>query len=157
MSIEQEIQAKGLTAPRVTPADIEAEIASEHYFTAADGDAKSMEDAAFQNGALNGAQLRPIPATLELLTICVLILRNGHKAVGINHGPVDPANFDAALGRKYAREDAISKLWEPMGFRLRDKLAASKPQERQDCPHAAPHRYCMTCVADPCPIGLGGK
>ena len=34
--IEQEIQAKGLTAPRVTPADIEANIASEHYFTAAD-------------------------------------------------------------------------------------------------------------------------
>lgn len=35
--IEQEIQAKGLTAPRVTPDDIEANIASEHYFTAADG------------------------------------------------------------------------------------------------------------------------
>ena len=35
--IEQEIQAKGLTAPRVTPADIEANIASEHYFTAAQG------------------------------------------------------------------------------------------------------------------------
>ena len=35
--IEQEIQAKGLTAPRVTPADIEANIVGEHYFTAADG------------------------------------------------------------------------------------------------------------------------
>ena len=35
--IEQDIQAKGLTAPRITPADIEAEIASEHYFTAQDG------------------------------------------------------------------------------------------------------------------------
>jgi hypothetical protein len=33
-TIEKEIQAKGLTAPRVTPADIEANIASEHYFTA---------------------------------------------------------------------------------------------------------------------------
>ena len=37
MSIEQEIHAKGLTAPRITPADIEANIASEHYFTAMDG------------------------------------------------------------------------------------------------------------------------
>jgi Phage protein (N4 Gp49/phage Sf6 gene 66) family len=36
-AIEQEIQAKGLTAPRITPADIEANIASEHFFTAADG------------------------------------------------------------------------------------------------------------------------
>ncbi len=35
--IEQEIQAKGLTAPRITPADIEANIVSAHYFTAADG------------------------------------------------------------------------------------------------------------------------
>lgn len=32
-NIEKEIQAKGLTAPRVTPADIEANIVSEHYFT----------------------------------------------------------------------------------------------------------------------------
>lgn len=36
-TIEQEIQEKGLTAPRVTPADIEANIVSEHYFTARDG------------------------------------------------------------------------------------------------------------------------
>lgn len=36
-AIEQEIQAKGLTAPRVTPADIEVNIVSEYYFTAADG------------------------------------------------------------------------------------------------------------------------
>ena len=35
--IEQEIQAKGLTAARVTPADIEANIASEYYFTADQG------------------------------------------------------------------------------------------------------------------------
>lgn len=40
--IEQEIQAKGLTAPRVTPDDIEANIASEHYFTAAEGDIGSI-------------------------------------------------------------------------------------------------------------------
>lgn len=35
--IEQEIQAKGLTAPRITPADVELNIVSEHYFTAAQG------------------------------------------------------------------------------------------------------------------------
>ena len=28
---------KGLTVPRMTPADIEANIASEHYFTAGEG------------------------------------------------------------------------------------------------------------------------
>ena len=36
-TIEAQIQAKGKTAPRVTPADIEANIASEHYFTAGVG------------------------------------------------------------------------------------------------------------------------
>lgn len=35
--IEKEIQMKGKTAPRVTPAHIESLITSEHYFTAADG------------------------------------------------------------------------------------------------------------------------
>ena len=33
-SLEREIQAKADKAPRVTPSDIEANIASEHYFTA---------------------------------------------------------------------------------------------------------------------------
>lgn len=42
-TIETEIIAKGLTAPRVTPADIEANIASEHYFTAADGVSPSVD------------------------------------------------------------------------------------------------------------------
>ena len=36
-TIEQEIQAKGLTAPRITPEDIEANITSTFYFTAAQG------------------------------------------------------------------------------------------------------------------------
>lgn len=38
-SIEEEILAKGLTAPRITPADIEANIAAVYYFTAQEGDA----------------------------------------------------------------------------------------------------------------------
>jgi hypothetical protein len=43
-AIEQEIQAKGKTAPRITPADIDANIASEHYFTAAQGVAGGVND-----------------------------------------------------------------------------------------------------------------
>lgn len=46
-NIEQEIQAKGLTAPRVTPADIEANIFSEHYFTARDGRRGAIQDGTY--------------------------------------------------------------------------------------------------------------
>ena len=37
MTIEQEIVAKGKTGQRVTREDIEANISSEHYFTAKEG------------------------------------------------------------------------------------------------------------------------
>lgn len=152
MSIEQEIQAKGLTAPRVTPADIEAEIASEHYFTASEG----VFGAAYLESSPPFVPPADTPNSLGLLTFCVLALRNGFTVTG-ESACASPENFDAEIGRKIARQNAAQKIWPLLGFRLRDKLAASKPQERQDCPHAAPHRYCMTCVADPCPIGLGGK
>ena len=42
-TIEQEIQTKGANvAPRITPADIEANIVSEHYFTAEQGDQQAQ-------------------------------------------------------------------------------------------------------------------
>ncbi len=81
--IEQEIQDKGLNAPRLTPQHIDSVIASEHYFTAAQGDAKAQEDGAFINGSLNGAPMRPIPAALSQITFCVLILKNGYKITGV--------------------------------------------------------------------------
>lgn len=124
--IEQEIQAKGLTAPRITPADIEANIASEHYFTAAQGYAKAMEDAAFSNGALNGEQLRQVPHVLSHITICVLITRNGTKLVGANEGPVSPENFDAEMGRQMARQKAIDQMWPMLGYELRTRISEGR-------------------------------
>lgn len=110
---------------RLTLADIEAEIASEAYFTADDGiyGAGSRADFNYEAG---GITVRHTDAVLELpakmVTICLLVLHNGHKVIGVNYGSVDPAENKPELGRRYAREDAISKLWEPMGFRLRDML-----------------------------------
>ena len=36
-----------------------------------------------------------------------------------------PENFNAEIGRKIARQKAIDKVWPLLGFRLRDRLAAS--------------------------------
>ncbi len=121
-TIEQEIQAKGKTAARITPADIEANIASEHYFTAAQGDAKAMEDGAFVNGSLNGEQLRSVPAPLALLTICVLVLRNRFMVTG-ESACASPENFDAKIGRDIARGHALDKIRPLLGYELRTRLA----------------------------------
>lgn len=114
-TIEQEIQAKGLTAPRVTPADIEAEIASEHYFTAADG----------EQFARYGEQFVVVDANpaLQLLTFCVLVLSNGFTVTG-ESACASPENFDPEIGQKIARANAVQKVWPLLGFRLRDKLAS---------------------------------
>jgi hypothetical protein len=112
-AIEQEIQAKGLTAARITPADIEANISSEHYFTATDA----------LVGLTRGPEWQATPAALDLLTFCVLVLRNGFTVTG-ESACASPENFDAELGRKIARRNAEAKIWPLMGYELRSKLAA---------------------------------
>jgi len=107
--------------PRVAPADIEAEIASETYFTAAQG----------QFGArmyVDGTTPMPAPSALDLLTFCVLTLRNGFTVTG-ESAVASPENFNADIGKRLAREAAVRKIGPLLGFRLRDQLArASTPQ-----------------------------
>lgn len=105
-AIEQEIQAKGLTAARITPADLHANIASEHYFTAG--------EAVRQGSAPRGP--------LDLLTFCVLVLRNGFTVTG-ESACASPENFDAELGKKIARTNAIAKVWPLMGYELKQRLS----------------------------------
>ena len=110
-AIEQEIQAKALTAPRVTMADIEDNIDSEWYFNAGD----AVVPDGFQP---------PVPALspLYLLTFCVLVLKNGFTVTGESYC-VSPENFDAELGRRIARQNAVQKIWPLMGYALKDKLS----------------------------------
>ncbi len=55
------------------------------------------------------------------LTICILHLDNGYTVTG-ESACVDPANFDEALGRKYAFEAAFDKLWPLFGFLLAEDI-----------------------------------
>lgn len=111
-AIEQEIKDKGLTAPRVKPEDIEANVASEFYFTATDG-------------VLGASEMGTKPAgracSLDLLTFCVLVLRNGFTVTG-ESACASPENFDPAMGRKIARANAVNKVWPLMGYELKSKL-----------------------------------
>lgn len=152
--IEQAIQAKGLTAPRVTPADIEAEIASEHYFTAEEG----VQGALAKTNPDLGVEVD----SLKLLTFCVLTLRNGFTVTG-ESACASPENFDAEIGRQIARQNAVAKVWPLLGFRLRDQLArpaltdadaaadlagTPRPDYHGDVVQRAAEDY----QADPCPI-----
>jgi hypothetical protein len=92
-SIEQEIQAKGLNAPRLTPADIDAVIVGEDYHV--------------------------FPGTT--LTVCCLKLRNGFTVTG-ESAAASPKNFDVEIGRKIARQNAREKVWAFEGYLLRQRL-----------------------------------
>lgn len=92
--IEKEIQDKGLTAPRVTPADIESVIVSEQYHV-------------FKG---------------TTFTSCLLTLKNGFTVHG-ESACVSPENFDAELGRKIARDNAKNKIWMLEGYALRERLS----------------------------------
>jgi hypothetical protein len=113
--IENDIQQKGLTAPRLTPAEIDAVIVGEYYFTADDG--------------VLGERL-PIVLpcyrhpVLSQLTFCVLVLRNGFTVTG-ESACVSPENFDPEIGRKIAYENARNKIWQLEGYLLRQRLFES--------------------------------
>lgn len=105
--LEAEIRAKGLTAPRITPADIDATIAAEYSFNA--------YDALIALGA-------PADDSMKVLTLCVMKLKNGFITTG-ESACASPANYDADIGRKLARDHARSKIWQLEGYRLRSELA----------------------------------
>ena len=109
--IEQMIQEKGLNAPRVTPQRINDVIASEHYFTAADG----------ITGASDGRVGYDSRHPMSLLTFCVLVLKNGFTVTG-ESACASPENFDPEVGRKIAREYAVNKIWALEGYLLKQAL-----------------------------------
>lgn len=92
-AIEGEIQAKGLNAPRLNPDMIDATITGEDYHI--------------------------FPGTT--MTVCALKLRNGFIVIG-ESAAASAENFDKAIGRKIARENARNKIWALEGYLLRNQL-----------------------------------
>ncbi len=99
-SIEQEIQAKGLTAPRVTPADLQSNIVHTEI-------------------------VKHISPSGQVLRWAVLTTRNGFAVTGRPSASVSSSNDNAEIGEKVAVENAKQELWPLMGYELRSKLASN--------------------------------
>lgn len=92
--IEAKINELGLTAPRITNADVHEQVVKADYFV--------------------------FPGTT--LTICALHLKNGFIVTG-ESACASPENFNEELGREIALNNARNKIWALEGYRLRSKLA----------------------------------
>ena len=88
-SIENEINAKGLNAPRLSPADI--------------------------NNAIVGETFTVLPSGKVM--VCELTLRNGFTVRG-EAATVSKKNFNTEIGEKISRENARNKVWELEGYLL---------------------------------------
>lgn len=97
-TIEQEIQAKGLTAPRVTPADLEANIADTEI-------------------------VKHVAPSGQILRWAVLTTRCGFAVTGRPSASVSAENDNAEIGERVAIENARAELWPLMGYELRCRLA----------------------------------
>ena len=91
--VEKEIQAKGLTAPRLTPEKINETIKSVNYHV-------------FQDSQL---------------TVCCLTLKNGFNVTSVS-ACASPENFDKGLGEKIAYENAKNDVWMLEGYLLKQSL-----------------------------------
>ena len=124
--IEQEIQEKGLTAPRVTPDQIQALMEQVRY------------------------HVHLIPETTT--TVATAIAANGFTlAIGMA-ACASPENFDEDLGRKVAIDDAEKKardaLWKLEGYRLKTTLAGCSIAEIARVAHEINRAYCAALGDD---------
>ena len=97
-TIEQEIKAKGLTAPRVTPADIAANIRDVEY-------------------------VKHVSAGGQVLRWAVITTANGYAVVAHPSVAVSPENDDEDIGKRVAFENAKNAMWPLMGYALKERLS----------------------------------
>lgn len=96
--IERLIQAKGKTAPRVTPADIAANI-------------------------VDVETVKHVTHSGKVLRWAVITTRNGFAVTGRPSASVSIENDDAEIGVAVAIANAKEELWPLMGYEMQSKLA----------------------------------
>ncbi len=108
-AIEQQIQEKGLNAPRITPDHIDSKIKHVYYHSplSAIDHAQAEADGTYQN--------------LRCLTFCTIVLESGFTVTG-ESACASPENFDPFIGKEIAFKNAREKIWQLEGYLLKEKL-----------------------------------
>lgn len=97
-AIEKEIQAKGLTAPRVTLAELAANIAHTEI-------------------------VKHVSVSGQVLRWAVITTQSGFSVAGRPSASASSANDNAEIGEKIAVDNATQELWPLMGYALKQSLA----------------------------------
>ena len=104
-AIEQKINAKGLNAPRLSPDDLNANIAHTEI-------------------------VKHVSPSGQVLRWAVLTTRNGFAVTGRPSASVSAENDDAEIGTQVAIANARQELWPLMGYQLKEQLfQAQKPAQ----------------------------
>ena len=98
--IEKDILSKGLTAPRITPSDLDANIADIEI-------------------------VKHVARSGKVLRWAVLTTQNGFAVVGKPSAAVSVENDNAEVGEKIAIANSREELWPLMGYELQGKLASA--------------------------------
>lgn len=113
MELEQQIKEAGADkAPRITPDIIQSKIVECHYINVGGVAREKWPDP-------NAADA--IHSSLDLLTICVLVLEDGFTVTG-ESACASPENYNAEIGREIARRNAEEKIWLLEGYLLKQGL-----------------------------------
>ena len=100
-SIEQAVQAKGLTAPRVSLTDLEANIAETEI-------------------------VKHVSVSGQVLRWAVITTRNGFSVAGKPSCSASSQNDDQEIGEQLAITNARQELWPLMGYALKEQLSQQK-------------------------------
>ena len=93
LKLEAEIKAKGLDAPRLTPAMIDDAISYVEFYRVAN----------------------------TTCIVCTMVMKNGYVIVG-KSAAVSMQNFSQDIGERVARDNAREQVWALEGYLLKDKL-----------------------------------
>lgn len=99
---------------RVTLDYMKSEI-QQIYYISGTSIARHADFTDYKSKALNEGDL-------QVMTLCMIMMRNGFMVFG-KSSPISPQNFDQALGRKFAYEDAVRQLWPLFAFGHKQAVA----------------------------------